>query len=75
MRVGYTFDLRFSEWKIQPISMIFGILRACLHEGGGLQVDEVTRLGGVKKGNSPLHAILQPRHPGAHFLKVIESGH
>ena len=55
--------------------MIFGILRACLHEGGGLQVDEVTRLGGVKKGNSPLHAILQPRHPGAHFLKVIESGH
>ena len=25
MRVGYVFDLRFSEWKIQPISMIFGI--------------------------------------------------
>ena len=26
MRVGYVFDLRCSEWKIQPISMIFGIL-------------------------------------------------
>ena len=26
MRVGYVFDSRFSEWKIQPISMIFGIL-------------------------------------------------
>ena len=26
MRVGYVFDLRFSECKIQPISMIFGIL-------------------------------------------------
>ena len=26
MRVGYVFDLRFSEWMIQPISMIFGIL-------------------------------------------------
>ena len=26
MRVGYVFDLRFSEWKIQPISMMFGIL-------------------------------------------------
>ena len=24
--VGYAFNLRFSEWKIQPISMIFGIL-------------------------------------------------
>ena len=26
MRVGYVFDLRFSERKIQPISMSFGIL-------------------------------------------------
>ena len=26
MRVGYVFDLRFSEWKIQPISVMFGIL-------------------------------------------------
>ena len=26
MRVGYVFNLRFSEWKIQPIAMIFGIL-------------------------------------------------
>ena len=25
------------------------LLRACLHGGGGLLVDEVTRLGGVKK--------------------------
>ena len=25
MRAGYVFDLRFLEWKIQPISMIFGI--------------------------------------------------
>ena len=26
MRVGYVFDLRFSEWKMQPISTIFCIL-------------------------------------------------
>ena len=26
MRVGYVLDLSFLEWKIQPISMIFGIL-------------------------------------------------
>ena len=26
MPVGYVFDLRFLEWKIHPISMIFGIL-------------------------------------------------
>ena len=26
MCVGYVFDSRFSEWKIQPISMLFGIL-------------------------------------------------
>ena len=26
MRVDYVFDLRFLESKIQPISMIFGIL-------------------------------------------------
>ena len=26
MHVGYVFDLRFSERKIQPISIIFGIL-------------------------------------------------
>ena len=28
MHVGYVFDLHFSEWKIQPISMIFGILKS-----------------------------------------------
>ena len=32
-------------------------LRACLHGGGGPQVGEVTRLGGVKKNNLSLHAI------------------
>ena len=31
---------------------------ACLHEGGGPQVGEVTCLGGIKKNNPPLHAIL-----------------
>ena len=46
-------------------------LRACLHGGGGPQVGKVTCLGGVKN-NYPLHAILQPRHSGVHFLKVIE---
>ena len=44
---------------------------ACLHGGGGPLVDEVACLGGVKK-NPPLHAILQPRYPGVHFLKIIE---
>ena len=46
-------------------------LRACLHGDGGPQVDEVTCLCGVKN-NPPLHAILQPRHPRVHFLKIIE---
>ena len=36
-------------------------------EVGGLQVGEVTRLGEVKQ-RAPLHAILQPRHPGVHYL-------
>ena len=27
MRVAYVFDSRFSEWAIQPISMIFDILK------------------------------------------------
>ena len=35
------------------------------------QIGEVNPLGGVKN-NPPLHAILQPRHPGVHFLKIIE---
>ena len=46
-------------------------VRACLHGGWGHQVGEVSRLGGVKH-NPPLHAILQARHPGEHFLKIIE---
>ena len=46
-------------------------LRACLRGGGGPQISEVTRLGGGKN-NPPLHAILQPRHPGVHFLKISE---
>ena len=45
-------------------------LRACLHGGGGPQVREETCLGGVKN-NPPVHAVLQPRHPGVHFLKII----
>ena len=49
----------------------FTVLETCTHKGWGPRVGEVTCLGGVKK-NSPLHAILQPRHPGVHFLKIIE---
>ena len=46
-------------------------IRACLHWGGAPQVGEVTCLGEVKK--KPFwHVILQPRHPGVHFLKIIE---
>ena len=37
-------------------------------EVGGFQVGEVTRLGEVKQYAAPLHAILQPRHPGVHYL-------
>ena len=48
-----------------------GTVRACLHGCGEPEVGEVTCLGGVKN-NSPLHAILQPRHPGVHSLKIIE---
>ena len=46
---------------------------ACLHEGGGPQVGEVTCLGGIKKKITLLYMqSLQPRHPGVHFLKIIE---
>ena len=34
-------------WLILDIQI--GSLRACLHEGGGTQVGEVTRLGEVKQ--------------------------
>ena len=42
-------------------------------EVGGLQVGEVTRLGGVKQYPAPLHAILQPRYPRVHYLLL--NGH
>ena len=49
------------------------ILGPVYMEVGGAQVGEVTCLGEVKKKNNPpLQAILQPRHPGVHFLKIIE---
>ena len=32
-----------------PSEQIFTEIRACLHEGGGPQVGEVTRLGGVTR--------------------------
>ena len=56
---------------LSQVSKMLGQLRARLHGGGGPQVGEVTCLAGVKK-NPPLHAVLQPRHPGVHFLKTIE---
>ena len=46
-------------------------LRAYLYGGGGPQVGEVTYPGG-KNEKPRLHATLQPRHPGVHFLKIIE---
>ena len=36
----------------------------------GPQVSEVRRLGGVKKQLA--FTILRPRHPGVHFLEIIE---
>ena len=33
MRVGYVFDLRFLEWKIQPISTIFGMATLISNNG------------------------------------------
>ena len=44
--------------------------RTCLHGSGGPQVGEVTRLGGVKK-KPPLHVILQPRHHGCTFSRLL----
>ena len=42
----------------------------------GSQVSEVRRLGGGEKNNPRFHmqsyAILRPRHPGVHFLEIIE---
>ena len=45
-------------------------IRACLHGGGGPQVSELARLGGVKN-YPPLHAILQPLHPGCTFSRLL----
>ena len=64
LKNGYKY---FSLYNYQGNSV-----RAFLHEGGEPQIGEVTPLGGVKKNNPPLHAILQPRHPGVHFLKITE---
>ena len=50
----------------QKSTKVGTVLRACLHGGGGHQVGEVTRSGGVKNNNPPLHAILQPHYPGVH---------
>ena len=49
-------------WKGKIIWWNMIKLRACLYGGGEHQVGEVTLLG----------TILQPRHPGVHFLKIIE---
>ena len=49
---------------------VHSYLRACLHEVGGPQVDEVTRLGEVKKNNPRLHAVLQPSHLGVQVHKI-----
>ena len=51
---------------------VHSYLRACLHGGGGPQEDEVTRLGGVKKNNPRLHAVLQPSHLGVQVHKITE---
>ena len=42
---------------------LLGSFRACLHGGGGPQVGEVTRLGGVKQKPS-CTCNLTTRHPG-----------
>ena len=61
----------FFERFCQPASFFAARFRACLHESGGPQVGEITRLGKVKD-NPPLHVILQPRHAGVHIFKIIE---
>ena len=69
----FTTSYQFSFWILRNYNKYYYFFRAsCLLGGGGPLVGQVTSLGGVKKNNPPLHAILQPRHPGVHFLKIIE---
>ena len=66
--------LVFSQKKSEKKAKVFlrtCMFRACLHRGGGPQIGEVIRLGGIKN-NPPLHVILQPRHPGVHVFKITE---
>ena len=59
---------QFSFWILRIYNYYF--VRPVYMELGD---PEVTRLGGVKKLTLLYnHAILQPRHPGVHFLKIIE---
>ena len=57
--ISIPYYMKFSRVVYFAIFMCayFATLMACLHGGGGPQVGEVTRLGGVKK-YPPLHAIL-----------------
>ena len=65
-------DKQRALWYVMVFLECDQYLRACLHGGGRPQVSEVTCLGEVKKNNPPLQAVLQPRHPGVYFLKIIE---
>ena len=64
--VSVSFLLTFT-----PLSSHSSGIRACLHGGGGPQGGEVTRLGRVKE-SSAFTCNLTTRHPGVHFLKIIE---
>ena len=68
------------KWNItydhKPFSGNFTLIKGLsLHGGGGPQVGEATCLGGVKQITlvyMQSYAMLQPRHPGVYFLKIIE---
>ena len=45
-------------------------MRACLHGGGGPQVNEVTRLGGVKKTLLYMQCY-NPAIPGCTFSRLL----
>ena len=59
------------KFQVVNIAINLKVYGAYLYGGGGPQVGEVTYPGG-KNEKPRLHATLQPRHPGVHFLKIIE---
>ena len=68
----FTTSYQFSFWILRNYNKYYYFLVPAVY----MEVGTPGRWGNPprwgKKNNPPLHAILQPRHPRVHFLKIIE---